>query len=56
MCVYLAENGVECFIEPSIRAQMSGTSAMKNVMKYVRVISIIDPSILFLQRIVERRW
>lgn len=55
-CTYLAENSVESFIEPTIRAQVPGPSAVKSVMKHVRVISIVHPSVLLLHGIVKRGW
>lgn len=47
---------MESFIEPTIRTQMSGTSAVENMMKHVSVISVADPSIFLVQGIIERCW
>lgn len=54
MALYLAKNNVESFVEPAIRAQMSGTTAVEGMMEHVGVISMSDPSVLLLQWIVER--
>lgn len=56
MRTYLAENSVEGLVEPTIRAQVPGPSAVKSVMKHVRVISIADPTVLLLHGIVKRGW
>lgn len=52
--MYLAKNSVKSLIEPTIRTQVPGPSAVKSVMKHVRVISIADPSVLLLHGIVKR--
>lgn len=44
---------MESFVEPAIRAQVPGPSAVESVMKHVRVISIANPSVLLLHRIVK---
>lgn len=51
--MYLAEDSVESLVEPAIRAQVPGSSAVKSVMKHVRVISVGDPSVLLLHGIVK---
>jgi len=50
---YLAEDGVDSFVEPAIGAQVSRAAAMENVMQDIRVIPIVDPSILLADGIVE---
>lgn len=46
---------MDSFIEPAIRAQVSGATAMESVMQHVRVIPITDPSILLPDGIVKCR-
>jgi len=44
---------VESLVEPTIRAQVPGPSAVESVMKHVRVISVANPSVLLLHGIVK---
>ena len=44
---------MESFVEPAIRAQVPGPSAVESVMKHVRVISVANPSVLLLHGIVK---
>jgi hypothetical protein len=50
---YLAEDDVDSLVEPAIGAQVSRTAAMENMMQDIRVIPIVDPSILLADGIVE---
>lgn len=45
---------MEGLVVPTIRSEMSRATAVYSVMKHVRVVSIIDPSILGPQWLVER--
>lgn len=45
---------MDSFVEPAIRAQVSGPTAVEGVMQHVGVIPIVDPSILLPNGIVER--
>jgi len=51
--MYLAKDSVESLVEPAIRAQVPRSSAVKSVMKHVRVISVADPSIFLFHGIVK---